>query len=406
MINKDHSPVRFLRWAGKLGLTTTFLVGIAMISWQSPVKGLAQTYRTPTRTPRPTATRTNKPLPNTSITLTPRINIVNFSSETAKKINPGDVLDEIYVGGLGAGPWACSSGSNPWIEMSEGYSHMLLEVLEFGTCGWQVGELVKVIVEYPNGKKITQTIKAVNVPDENNAAVAYNFNSTEYDPVGVYHIIFSGKSGQLEERFRLSKPVGPYLFWYETNITAEEQDYLLRLYQFAPNEKIRMFVYYGDGRLPGWRLQGWEAYKVDEKGNLSINLSLKSHLPLVAIIGESSGEGDIYPYAPGDKNTPVNKEKLLSITRSSCPNAPVQRLQIGGYGEVCTKSDNVIVRVKPKRSSQELTRLMPGTIFNVTGPAVCSDNWSYWPIKLDDGRVGWVSEGGDNIDKYFICPSE
>jgi hypothetical protein len=49
--------------------------------------------------------------------------------------------------------------------------------------------------------------------------------------------------------------------------------------------------------------------------------------------------------------------------------------------------------------------LEPGTQFTIIGGPSCSDNWSWWNIRLDDGTTGWVSEGGDEIDPYFICPS-
>jgi hypothetical protein len=33
-----------------------------------------------------------------------------------------------------------------------------------------------------------------------------------------------------------------------------------------------------------------------------------------------------------------------------------------------------------------------------------SFNWFWWKVELDPGLVGWVAEGGDNIDPYYICP--
>jgi SH3-like domain-containing protein len=72
---------------------------------------------------------------------------------------------------------------------------------------------------------------------------------------------------------------------------------------------------------------------------------------------------------------------------------------------VCTQRDSVRLRVSPARSASALVQLEPGTQFAVIGGPSCSDNWSWWNIRLDDGTTGWVSEGGDEIDPYFYLGS-
>jgi hypothetical protein len=89
---------------------------------------------------------------------------------------------------------------------------------------------------------------------------------------------------------------------------------------------------------------------------------------------------------------------------NSCPGAPPQRMTVNQHGYVCTKSDSVRLRVSPARSASTLVQIVPGTQFTVIGGPSCSDNWSWWNIRLDDGTIGWVSEGGDDVDPYFICP--
>jgi hypothetical protein len=49
-------------------------------------------------------------------------------------------------------------------------------------------------------------------------------------------------------------------------------------------------------------------------------------------------------------------------------------------------------------------QLETGTSFLITGGPSCAENWNYWRIRTDDGLSGWVAEGGDNTDPYFICP--
>lgn len=88
----------------------------------------------------------------------------------------------------------------------------------------------------------------------------------------------------------------------------------------------------------------------------------------------------------------------------SCPGAPPQRMTVNQRGYVCTRSDPVRLRSAPARSASTLTQIVPGTQFTVIGGPSCSDNWSWWNVRMENGTTGWVSEGGDEIDPYFICP--
>ena len=87
-----------------------------------------------------------------------------------------------------------------------------------------------------------------------------------------------------------------------------------------------------------------------------------------------------------------------------CPSAPPQRVEVGRRGYVCTGYDRLIVRTNPEMSNEEIARIEPNTYFRITGGPICANNWSWWEIKTDADIRGWVSEGGDNIDAYFICP--
>lgn len=109
-----------------------------------------------------------------------------------------------------------------------------------------------------------------------------------------------------------------------------------------------------------------------------------------------SGQGD----TSGGGGNPSSSNSTVT----SCPGAPAQRVQVGGKAYVCTQNDRLIVRKNPNRSASEIIRIYPGTVMTIVKGPVCADDWSWWRIKTDDGIVGWVSEGGDNVDSYFICP--
>lgn len=87
-----------------------------------------------------------------------------------------------------------------------------------------------------------------------------------------------------------------------------------------------------------------------------------------------------------------------------CPGAPPQRVNSGEQAGVCTQSDDLIVRKGPGSDSDALRGIEPGTIFMITDGPSCANNWLWWKVELDSGLTGWVAEGGDNIDPYFICP--
>ena len=91
-------------------------------------------------------------------------------------------------------------------------------------------------------------------------------------------------------------------------------------------------------------------------------------------------------------------------TNSGCPGAPPTRLVIGAMASVCTQSEDLIMRFSPGMISQALIGVQPGTnLMIIDGPS-CANNWFWWKVELDTGLAGWVAEGGDDVDPYFICP--
>jgi len=108
-------------------------------------------------------------------------------------------------------------------------------------------------------------------------------------------------------------------------------------------------------------------------------------------------------------------------TIQSCPGAEPQRVEKGVKVYVCTKSDRVLVKDGPSKEANEIIRIYPRTeVLIIDGPR-CDDNSSWWLVQVPKGvRVnhgggnsyftltqtteGWVREGSDNVDRYFICP--
>jgi hypothetical protein len=103
--------------------------------------------------------------------------------------------------------------------------------------------------------------------------------------------------------------------------------------------------------------------------------------------------------------SPSNAQTPTGVGSSGCPDAPPQRVRVGDKARVCTAYDQLVVRARPGRSSSEIARLKPGTYVTIVDGPICADVWSWWKVQTDSGTVGWVAEGGDEIDPYFICPA-
>jgi hypothetical protein len=95
-----------------------------------------------------------------------------------------------------------------------------------------------------------------------------------------------------------------------------------------------------------------------------------------------------------------------SDSLSACPGAPPQRLTINEMAYVCTKSETVKLREGPGKKYSILKSLISGADVKIIGGPKCADNWSWWEVETESGYRGWMSEGGDNADKYFLCPTK
>jgi len=45
----------------------------------------------------------------------------------------------------------------------------------------------------------------------------------------------------------------------------------------------------------------------------------------------------------------------------------------------------------------------PGTALAIVDGPICADGWLWWQVQAEGGEIGWVAEGGDETDPYYIC---
>ena len=113
---------------------------------------------------------------------------------------------------------------------------------------------------------------------------------------------------------------------------------------------------------------------------------------------------------PESKPIPTNtcsptKTPVPTESKSYCPGAPKQHLLVNEDAKVCTKSDNVYLRSGPAKNNSVLSSVKTGTIVWILEGPQCADSWSWWKVKLSTGNIGWMAEGGDSKDDYFLCPN-
>jgi hypothetical protein len=109
---------------------------------------------------------------------------------------------------------------------------------------------------------------------------------------------------------------------------------------------------------------------------------------------------------PSAKNYAEPSSSAANGQTTSCANAPQQQVKVGGNAKVCTQKDSVAVRSEPSRLGELVTRLATGSPLEIIGGPGCSDGFSWWQVRMLNGTTGWIAEGGDEKDPYFICPVE
>lgn len=343
----------------------------------------------PTNPVSPVVTGTIRPTPKDTIAITEsptatRPTDPEFSYKSANHSLPQDIIKEVAYSETGGGG-GCSAGHlypNP-TAVIRFKTFQLGGFISIPFCGWNNDPLVRTTIELPDGRKIEKDNK--NVFDD----MYISLETSLDDPEGDYSFYADGQNGSANISVKLIQPIGPKLLYlYNENKWF--------LYNFQPFERIRLFSYSPEGVTERGiaELMAWQEYYSDANGQLIIKIvDEKLILSRLFIIGDKSGEARSAWMGPN------------IWLETSCKGAPRQNMIVGKLGRVCTKSDNLIVRKNPNRSGEEITRVPPQTIFLVVDGPSCADDWSWWKIITESGIVGWVSEGGDNIDQYFICPT-
>jgi hypothetical protein len=115
-----------------------------------------------------------------------------------------------------------------------------------------------------------------------------------------------------------------------------------------------------------------------------------------------------YISQPTEAGRNINLVTVATPTTASyCSSAPQKRLKVGDRAVVCTKSDPVYLRDDPFHTAGYSHKLVSGADLVIVGEAVCDESvsWWYWKVRTESGFEGWIAEGGDSTDAYFLCPA-
>lgn len=214
------------------------------------------------------------------------VDVEIFSLSNAEQIAPEDILQEIsFSSGAGGDAVCFGSFDSPSVYPETPTHAVLNELVSIHICGWQIGETIKIAVDYPNGTTIAS--------EQENAFLQMTFEfmtNVLTDPPGEYVVTFTGDSGTVQHNITLTSPATPQIYWND--------DGTLVLYNFEPQETVRVFAYYGVPSLVTTfaELQAWQTFNVDQQGNLVILLTkIPGNWNWFAAVGDISGEVQIDP---------------------------------------------------------------------------------------------------------------
>jgi len=333
--------------------------------------------------------------------------------------------------------FASTEGDRKSVTIRDFYTGSVFRIIK-GDASYNI---LSVPIAYsPDGKflVIVGEANTVNLWDINKGSIVYFFQSDEEDRV---HFTSRGYSNSSMHSVMFS-PDGEFLAVSSSNgklyildIVSKKLLHTLEgegAVRFSPNGKfvavpcssMQSVCFYNvkSGELIQ-RLLTDEIYKVTDiafsnDGQLLIAKASTSYIGpsvksdnLITIwqIKQEYASGivpQVTAVPPTDFNDEDSNNVLVTPTpNTQCPGAPPQRLKVGEMGVVCTKSDSLRLRSQPGLNGSVISSVKPGTTFEVIGGPECAgNNWSWWQIRLNDGETGWLAEGGDSVDPYFLCP--
>ncbi len=232
----------------------------------------------------------------------------SFALSAAQKTVPEDVLQDItfyYV--QGEAPSDCKYPTRSHSEIPNYTQPEVLgsrssrKVEVWGTkrvytCGWGPDEVVEVTIAYPDGH--TESRQVLAEPDANEPdyyqVLVHHFTPLG-SPPGPYTFTFAGESGQVSHVVEFVPRTEPRLYMKDNK--------QLLLYNFAPNERVRLFAYRYEEQGKA-ALLAWNTFTVNIAGQLEVQVGGVRAAWWVAL-GDLSGEVTVFGADGGGKASKI-----------------------------------------------------------------------------------------------------
>ena len=313
-----------------------------------------------------------------------------FSLVNANTTPPQDIIQEImYFGGAGGGYCDRMVGESEYLEISVCPNDVieLMGLLRLTVTGVESGDAVTLTITYPDNNQLIVELTA-----DSGGYITYDYIPEITDQTGEYIFYFQTPKGNIQQVIRVIQPAIPRLY-----LVPEEK--MLILYNFSPNEHIRLFYYGSTFDSVGFK--AWKSYQTDDQGSISIKYTDLED-PLFVAVGDITGQ--VTFQEKGEDAL----EEVWAGGDVICPGAPPP-LGIRWEDNVMVTT-NIIAKIE-NYEEISYTNIPAGTKlqidFNWTAP-ICENESIWWPVcspAIEGFNCGnwpyvWIPEGYGDI--YFI----
>lgn len=319
--------------------------------------------------------------------------IEDFSG-TSNPTNPDSVLKEIVFGTAGGG------GSSVQCAAVKTDKPVILPVLEESpinveflvefpiiSCGWDAGEDIQVTIKMPDGKTRTDKIKADSdkISESNRSRRAFFKYKTEWgEPLGVYEFVFSGRNSSVKHLVKINRSTEP-------RVILRPNTNRLLLYNFNPNENVRLYVYKRVGTSSYGELSGWKSLQTNAQGSLEISLQIDNYR--VAVYRNNLVQVPVYsPFVRVYGMYSVDEILTQSTTQDvvfKCVGAPPRKLELGMKVRLISANGLSIKIYKEYVASSQSTfsSVASGSQFEISRGPYCDSGKIWWGITTIPGYV-------------------
>lgn len=320
----------------------------------------------------------------------------SFSPDTASNVPPVDIIQQMGAIPAYGGSASCLSDSYPqatvdqsFLDAYDGNSVEQMEGIVLGVCGLSEGDPVTTNIYFPDGKVESQTgIVKSDVSGMTANSFDFYYVVGLDQPTGSYRFEFQTPKGTAEAALDVVAPDRPRLY-----IDMEPDQSNLILYNFKPNENVRILIY-----MQG-KLDAWQKFTTDDNGNLTIpngfegpgtegyDGTVSSRKGEYVAIGEVSGQvgyqdkGWYFGYttwAAGDVYCPSAHDPVVGL-------GPTQ------YAEVI--SDHAYGQVAGSQSTVSIPKGTRLRIFVQAAP------------YCENGSIWWLAMCSDFTPALSGCPA-